>query len=67
MLPEPFRAMDPEDEIGWHAVADWLEEYDSPQKAVANTPVSGSRVPGRARCFRRVVRSRIVPPHGLAS
>jgi uncharacterized protein (TIGR02996 family) len=33
MLPEPFRAMDPDDEVGWHAVADWLEEHDSHERA----------------------------------
>ena len=33
MLPPPFRAMDPADALGWHAVADWLEEHDQPDRA----------------------------------
>ena len=33
MLPPPFQAMDPADDLGWHAVADWLEEHDQPDRA----------------------------------
>ena len=33
MLPPPFRAMDPADDLGWLAVADWLEEHDDPARA----------------------------------
>src|SRR5665811_1028813 len=32
-LPTPFQAMDPADEVGWLAVADWLEEHDQPDRA----------------------------------
>jgi eukaryotic-like serine/threonine-protein kinase len=32
-LPAPFQSMDPGDEVGWLAVADWLEEHDQPQRA----------------------------------
>ena len=53
MLPEPFRAMDPDDEVGWHAVADWLEEHDSPQRAelvrLTRLLRHGPRVPDAAR------------------
>jgi formylglycine-generating enzyme len=33
MLPPPFRAMDPADDLAWLAVADWLEEHDQPDRA----------------------------------
>ena len=33
MLPVPFLAMDPADDLGWLAVADWLEEHDDPRRA----------------------------------
>ena len=33
MLPPPFRAMDPADDLAWLAVADWLEENDQPDRA----------------------------------
>jgi uncharacterized protein (TIGR02996 family) len=33
MLPAPFRAMDPADDLAWLAVADWLEEHDQPDRA----------------------------------
>ena len=33
MLPDPFRAMDPTDDLAWLAVADWLEEHDQPDRA----------------------------------
>ena len=33
MLPAPFQAMDPADDLGWLAVADWLEENDDPRRA----------------------------------
>jgi uncharacterized protein (TIGR02996 family) len=33
MLPAPFRAMDPADDLAWLAVADWLEENDDPARA----------------------------------
>ncbi len=53
MLPEPFRAMDPDDEVGWHAVADWLEEHGSPQRAdlvrLMQLLRHGPRVPDAAR------------------
>ena len=33
MLPPPFRAMDPADDLGWLAVADWLEEHGEADRA----------------------------------
>ena len=45
-LPTPFRAMDPADEVGWLAVADWLEEHDQAQRAelVRLTHTNGDEV-----------------------
>ena len=33
MLPPPFLAMDPADDLAWLAVADWLEENGEPERA----------------------------------
>ncbi len=33
MLPVPFRAMDPADDLAWLAVADWLEENGESERA----------------------------------
>jgi uncharacterized protein (TIGR02996 family) len=33
MLPPPFRAMDPADDLVWLAVADWLEEHGEAERA----------------------------------